>query len=217
VVVVVSVVIAGGTMGAAAAVLTGGAEDLEPEQAESTDRPGDPDGFVEAWLGGVTATYRLEGVVVRQRQDQTLELPLTLVERPPDYLRNQAGTIEQRLGDRLTTCSPAPGGHGGCLEQTTAAPTLDDLVDGHRRAMTGLVTGPDPAYQAVAEGDHCWLLVARHQARAEALGLQSRLCFDPGSGALIGRWTNLGPVIEELRVDRFSTEVSDGDLRLPGR
>lgn len=214
--VVVVVVVLGGILGAIAAVLTGGPpEPSPPDQDSPVPEPADPQGFLDAWADSATGTYRLDGVIVRRRGDDRLELPVTLVQRPPDYLRIQAGAIEQRLGNEVTSCSPGLEGGGTCVTRSSPAPTLGELAEHQRRFMAELVWGPDPDYRAVADGPGCWVLTLRRDDPAPPLGRRTRFCFDPGTGAVVERRSDLGQLTEELRVDHLSGLVIDPDLALP--
>jgi hypothetical protein len=207
-------VIVGGLAGAGLAVA--GSRHTASSQVEAPGpRPADPDGFLEAWAASRAATFRLEGAIVRSRGDAHLELPVVLVERPPDHLRIQGATIEARLGDRVTSCGAVPGSTGTCRVDQVDPPAPQQLVAAQVDAMARLVSGPDASYRVVADGPGCWSLGLLGGDPAPPLGIKARYCFDPVTGAVVGRTVDRGGgIVETLRVDRLTATVTDEDLVL---
>jgi hypothetical protein len=182
-----------------------------PERAEAA-----ADRFVVAWERARTGTFVVEGTV--ERSSEVTGARLTdaevLAQRPPRRLLRAFGGVEGRDDDRRVLC-PAGAGERTepCRTGPPGGPGYEDSVAAEVDALADLVGGDDPVYDVVAHPDGCFDLALRRVEPRAPYGISATFCFDPTTGAPIGRRVAYeGGVEEVFTATEVRAEVTDADL-----
>lgn len=175
--------------------------------------------FVEAWERSRTGTFVVRSDFHRETaRGGELDSDVLLVQRPPDYLVHQFGSVEGRLDDRLVGCSPDPAGQSVCRPTGERSDTsYDETVAREVTTFEQYFFGDDgPLYRVTAKGGDCFDLHLTRLLPSAPYGDEARFCFDDASGALTlvrierAEGTDLTEAVE------VRTDVRDEDFRLTG-
>jgi hypothetical protein len=206
--VVVGVVVVG-----AVVVVRGDDEPPPPDHASSAYA------FVPAWERSRQGTF----VVLSEFHRETaaggdLDSPVELVQRPPDYLRRQFGSVEGRLDDRAVGCDPDPDG------QVVCRPTGERLDESYDETVEAeLATfreyffqGEHPLYRVTQTDDGCFDLKLTQLYPSPPYGHDARFCFDETTGAMSFVRIERDEGTDTTRSVDIRTDVADRDFRLTG-
>lgn len=186
---------------------------LDDTSEPSGDDP--VESLVDAFARSRMATYRIAGTFVREAAEGArLEVPVEMVQRPPDRLRRQFGEISGRRDDRALLCPPASGDDD--LQCTLGEPrrTFDETVAAEVGDFRALVTADEPLYEVRrpigADGPGpCWHLTRTRPDPRGGYGESAELCFDPASGALVEIHIDHGDIDEHQVFTEITTDVTD--------
>jgi hypothetical protein len=114
--------------------------------------------FLDAWAASRAGTWKVDATFERTpaRGDGKLSSPLEMVQRPPDRLVRQFGSVTGVIDGKEVGCAPAPGGSVKCRAGAPVdyakevATELDRLED--------YVAGPVPIYSVSRDGPGCFRL-----------------------------------------------------------
>lgn len=189
-----------------------------------SDDPGDDHAsasaaFVEAWERSRNGTYVVRSDFHRRTSSgRELDSEVLLVQRPPDYLLHQFGSVEGRLDGRVVGCSPDPDG------QTVCRPTGERSETSHEEMVAREVAnfeqyfseGDHPLYRVTEVDDDCYELHLTRLLPSAPYGDEARFCFDDESGAvtLVRIQRPEGTDVTEA-VD-IRTDLTEADFRLTG-
>jgi len=214
-------------LGAAGAVLLAGDVDRStgetgvelptvPDELDpSTFGPNDVEvarAFLEGWWRSRLATYVADGVFVRTLPDGTeLRLRRTLVQRPPDVVLVQAGDVRAAVDGAIVRCTVDPEGVQRCTSGGTPADQRA-AAEAELEAFAALFQGALPVYRLTAEDGACFALELRRALVQPPYGDRTRICFDPGTGAVVRLRIERDATVDEVVVQTVRSEVTDADL-----
>lgn len=198
----------------AAAVVVGIALALVVARTGGPAPPPAPDAFVDAWRRSLTGTYVAHQVVERRLlSGRRFSSEVTLVQRPPDRMRNSSSGIEGRVGGRRFGCVPDAGcRYGG------AAPPYETFVDEELGLLRAMVDGETPLYVvARVDGDDSGCFLLRLQARilAPPYGEDATFCFDAATGAMWSSVVHRAEATDTTTTVELRGDVRPSDLVLP--
>jgi len=171
--------------------------------------------FLAAWERSRTAPFVLEADYRQERGGVVVqEGPQRTVQRPPDRLVEQFGSIDGRLGSRRVGCAPGPTGALAC-RWGSDAPPFDDEVATELRRLRGYVEGDRPLYRVTADADGaCFDLALALRFPVPPYGERARFCFDAATGAPVHQEVVRGDVVDRT-VARSVRVPTAADLALP--
>jgi hypothetical protein len=185
----------------------------EGQQGEPADAPQQ---FLDAWARSRAATYRSVSDFTRTSNSTDAELNrrIVIAQRPPDRLRiDNTGATGLVDGQRLICTFRNDRLH---CQSAEAQRTYDQEVAQQLATLEGYVTGEDPLYDVDADLDtdvgDCFELGLQERMVAPPLGIVSRYCFDPETGAPTDTRVEAVEAVDEIHTVRLEPEVSDADL-----
>jgi hypothetical protein len=195
------------------AALRDGSSDEDEPEGEPVDQV---EAFLDAWARSRAATFRSIAQFTRTSNstDSTLERRIVGAQRPPDRLRiddsGAAGIVDGRrivctFRDEELHCNDA-----------RAQVSLEEQAEDQLASLRGYVTGDDPLYEVTADlgtdvGD-CFELALAHRIVAPPLGITSRYCFDPETGAPTDTHVEAVEAVDDVHTLQLEAEVTDADL-----
>lgn len=207
----VAAVIAGlavGTIAAVSLVVSG-----------TLTRPADADQPVEELLAAYRrsreGTYVVEATFTRTMPDgRRLSSAALVVQRPPDSLRRQLGSVTGTLRGRSLNCSSTSEGRLQCAP-TGEARSWQEGVEEDVEVLRTYFDPVHPLYRVRRDGEGCFVLEQDRPYPDPTYGVRTRMCFDDATGAM----TDLELIREAGATDRFEAvtvrgEVTDADLRI---
>lgn len=202
---VLAVVVAAAVVGVAGAVLVA--------RVQGPD-PGMPTGaFLRAWRRSLTGTYVARQVIDRRLvSGRTFSSEVTIVQRPPDRIRNGSSGIEGRVDGRRFGCVP----DGGCRFGGLAPPYARE-VEEELALLRAMVAVRTPLYRVEwGDGDGCFVLILQARILAPPYGEDATFCFDAATGALRRSVVHRAEATDTTTTTDLRGEVAAADLALPG-
>jgi hypothetical protein len=184
---------------------------------DDPDDPVDaPQAFLDAWARSNTATYRSVADFTRTSNSTgaVINHQQIVAQRPPDRLRIDGNGATGLVDGRRLSCS-FRNQRLHCLDGP-ARRTLAEEADDQLATLESYVTGDTPLYGTEAElgtesGD-CFELSLLREIVAPPLGIRSRYCFDPETGAPTDTRVEAVEAVDELHTVQLAGEVTDADL-----
>jgi hypothetical protein len=209
--------VAGALAGALVAGLVLGAGWVPDRTDEFRTDPEAVEAFLASWERSRTETYRLESEFRRSVQDRSgIAAERVVVQRPPDRVVTQGGSVEARLDGRLISCATGPDGELQCRDRGVAPPYEEEVADELER-LEGYVRDErrPPYFVDRIEGCFRLRLAVELPAASRAYGETARFCFDPDTGAPLRTVVTREGSEDVTEVAELTREVDDRDLRLP--
>jgi hypothetical protein len=189
-------------------------DDDEPPREEA-EGPA-VDDFLEAWSRSRAATFRTVADFTRTSNSTGAQLrgQVIVAQRPPDRLRIDRTGATGLVDGRRLTCGYRRG-ELDC-DSVRAAVTYDEEVADQLGSLEGYVRGSVPLYEVVAQPDaaegDCFELRLAQRIVAPPLGVVSRYCFDPETGAPTLTHLEAVEAVDDVRTTQLSDEVDDAHL-----
>jgi hypothetical protein len=205
-----------GSLVAALVLGAGWAPDGEGDDEFRTDPRAVAD-LLASWERSRTETYRLEAQFRRSVDGRPgIVTSQEIVQRPPDRIVSQGGSIEARLDGRLVSCATGPDDELQCRDRGPAPPYDDEVADAVD-ALEGYVRDERRPPYFVDRVGGCFRLrlAVELPAASRAYGEAARLCFDPETGALLRTVVTRVTSEDVTEAVDVTAEVEDRDLRLP--
>lgn len=182
-------------------------DELSHEEASSA--------FVRAWERSRTEEF----VVLSTSHRETamggeLDAEQELVQRPPDYLVRQFGSVDGRVDDRPVTCQPDPDGLLRCDLADTELEPYDEQIASEVETLEGYFEGEHPLYRVSVDGEGCFDLHLTRVFPAPPYGEYARFCFDDATGARIYKEVRQAEGTDVVEAVEIRTDVSDADFAL---
>ncbi|WP_208029335.1 hypothetical protein [Rhabdothermincola sediminis] len=194
---------------AAAALVASGSLERAPDQAQPIEE------LLTAYRRSREGTYVVEATFTRTMPDgRQLGSAALVVQRPPDSLRRQLGSVTGTLQGRSLNCTSATDGRLRCAPTGEVRP-WQEQVDRDVEVLKSYFDPAYPLYRVRRDGEGCFVLDQDRPYPDPTYGARSRMCFDPTTGAM----TLLELTRETGAVDRFEAatvrgDVSEADLRV---
>lgn len=206
----------GGSGGAAATTTTTGASTITTTPTITPSGAAARKDFLQAWERSLRGTWHVVSSFERAGKGATAPLQgqLDTVQRPPDRLERQFGSVTGRVGGRLVGCTPGPDGQPRCRDGGPAA-SYDEDVQAELDRLDPYVGGDHPLYRVTAEGNGCFRLDREFEYLAPPYGDQARFCFDAATGARVLTEVHLAEATDITRAVTVVATVTDSDLTLP--
>ena len=175
--------------------------------------------LVEAWARYRSATFYAAGTWSRESGDARLETASLSVQRPPDRLFVQSGSVAALQDGFVVSCIPGDiprdTGAGNC-RQIGDPIDFDQLVVDEVAQFARLVEGPEPLYLVSFASTGCFSMSrTRFDPAAARYGSVAEVCFDRRTGALASLdAVHDNGVTETTRYDEIRPNVTDEDLAL---
>ncbi|MDZ7734355.1 MAG: hypothetical protein U5R31_15925 [Acidimicrobiia bacterium] len=198
-------------VGLTAVLVSGWHADDEPDHGVATVA------FLEAWERSRSGTYLVRSDFHRSTaRGGELESSVEVVQRPPDRLVRQYGSVAGRLDGSVVSCGPDPAGEVSCGPRSAAPETYEETT---RRQLADwrelLVEGSRPTYRVVADGDDCFDLTLDRDVAEPPYGSAARFCFDGATGALRYERIEREEGTDVTEAVEIRSQVDDADFRLP--
>ena len=174
-------------------------------------------GFLASWERSRTGTYRLESSFRRTVEGRSgIASTQEVVQRPPERLVSQGGSVEARVGGRLVSCATGPDDQLQCRDRGPAPPYEDEVAEELETLEDYVRDDRRPPY-FVDRVDGCFRLrlAVELPAASRTYGETARFCFDPETGALLRSVVTRAASEDVTEMVELSAEVDDRDLRLP--
>ena len=174
-------------------------------------------GFLASWERSRTETYRLESSFRRTVEGRSgIASTQEIVQRPPERLVSQSGSVEARLDGRLVSCATGPDEELQCRDRGPAPPYEDEVAEELER-LEGYVRDERRPPYFVDRVDGCFRLrlAIELPAASRTYGETARFCFDPETGALLRSVVTREGSEDVTEMVALTDEVDDRDLRLP--
>lgn len=183
---------------------------------ETVDGEEAVDQLAEAWRRYRTGTFVVESEWRRTKAsaDGSLVSATQLVQRPPDRIQRQFGSVRGQVNGEVVRCSSDPVEGYRCFSSDASAPDFAADVDAEVEAMRSYGRGERPLYAVTTAGDGCFELELVAAYPDPPYGRRATLCFDPESGALRYLRRELEGVVEEQQALGIRTDVRDADFDL---
>jgi hypothetical protein len=195
----------------AAAMIWSWSGDGEPGHDEAAEA------FVDAWERSRTATFVVRSDFHRETTaGGELDSEVLLVQRPPDHLVHQFGSVEGRLDGRQVGCSPDPAGQTVCRPAGPRSDTsYDETVAREIETFGEYVFGDaHPLYRVRADGDGCYDLRLTRLLPSAPYGDEARFCFDDETGAITFIRIERSEGIDVTEMVEIRTDVRETDFQL---
>ena len=173
------------------------------------------DAFLAAWAASRAGTWKVDSTFERTPANGKgkLSSPLESVQRPPDRLIKQFGSVTGVIDGKEVGCAPAPDGTVKC--RAGAAVDYDKEVATEMQRLQTYVAGPVPIYAVSREGATCFRLDRQIQYLAPPYGDHARFCFDPKTGAIVKTEVVRPEATDVTTAVIVTGDVADADLALP--
>ena len=184
---------------------------LDPDAIEPVESAAAAEDFVEAWERSRRGTFVVVSTFTRTTTDgRELEARSVVVQRPPDRLAAQGGSVTGRIGGERIVCDPTPDDQVRC-QRTPAVGDAESEVVAEVEQLRGYVSGPAPLYRVAADGPCFRLRLARALA-APPYGTRAHFCFDPATGAPSRTEVERREGTDVVVADEIRPSVTDADL-----
>jgi hypothetical protein len=198
---------------AVAAALVWSWDDDEEPHADAAEA------FVEAWERSRTGTFVVRSQFHRETaRGGELDSEVVLVQRPPDYLLRQFGSVEGRLDGRLVGCDPDPDGQTVCRPTGERSETsYDETVAGEVETFQQyFFEDAHPLYRVERADEGCFDLTLTRLLPSPPYGNEARFCFDEDTGA-----RTFARIVRDEGTDvteavEIRTDVRETDFQLTG-
>jgi hypothetical protein len=138
----------------------------------------------------------------------------TIAQRPPDTFSTGPGSVEARRGDRRLACGQGPSGRLDCRD-AGALPPYATVVDQRVANVATYFSGPAAVYFVNRDGPHCYRLLQGVPVKVALdlpFGSDTRVCFDPVTGAVRRRQTVRTGAVDLEVATSIKSFVTDADL-----
>jgi hypothetical protein len=171
--------------------------------------------FLDAWAASRAGTWKVDATFERTpaKGGGKLSSPLEMVQRPPERLTRQFGSVTGVIDGKEVGCAPAPGGTVKC--RSGGAVDYDKEVASELARLQTYVAGPVPIYAVQRDGRGCYRLDRQIQYLAPPYGDHARFCFDAKTGALVKAEVVRPEAIDVTTAVLVTGDVADADLTLP--
>ena len=210
--------IAGIAVGVAVAVaLVAGGVLTVPVRRDTTDASAP---FLEAWDRYRHSTFAVQSDFRRKKvaDGGVLYSATELVQRPPDRIVRQFGSVDGVLDGHPLQCSTSGVGDFQCFRSDAQVPPYDDTVrqelDNFRSYFTPSQPGAAPLYRVIRapDADDCFELFQDLRYPDPPYGHYAKLCFDAPTGALRYLERQLDLVIETTEAVSMNPTVLASDF-----
>jgi len=172
--------------------------------------------FMAAFQRSLDGTYYVQANYTRTLTDgRQLTSRSLVVQRPPDSLRRQFGSISGTVDSKVVTCSGTTGGTTGDFHcgPSVAAP---DPAQTRQTTLDNLRTYfADPAvYRVTADGPDCFELTQNRPSTSLPYGSEARFCFDPDTGAIRLLREKLDGATDQFEATLIRGQVTGSDFSL---
>ena len=181
----------------------------------SAARRADAAAFLAAWAASRAGTWKVDATFERTPASGTgkLSSPLEMVQRPPDRLVRQFGSVTGLIDGKEVGCAAGPTDKVQC--RNGAAVTYDEEVATELKRLQAYVAGPVPIYAVTRDGASCFRLDRQIEYLAPPYGDHARFCFDPKTGAIVKSEVVRPEATDVTTAVNVSGDVTDADLALP--
>lgn len=167
--------------------------------------------LLEAWWRSRLATYRVESEFVRTLDDgSSLRLDRVVVQRPPDVVVQQSGTVRAEVDGQIVRCTPGPDDSLTCTSGLSEA-DYRARAEAELEVLVSWLRGEPPIYELSRE-DGCFHLELVRAVLEPPYGRSADLCFDQVSGALRRLRIERRGSVDEIVARSISTDVDESDL-----
>ncbi len=183
--------------------------------ANSASRRAAATSFLAAWAASRAGTWKVDATFQRTPATGSgkLSSPLEMVQRPPERLVRQFGSVTGVIDGKEVGCAPAPDGTVKC--RAGAVVDYDDEVATEMSRLQSYVAGPLPIYAVFREGSDCYRLDRQIDYLAPPYGDHARFCFDPKTGAIVTAEVVRPEATDVTTAVVVTGDVADADLALP--
>ena len=171
--------------------------------------------FLDAWTISRETTWKVVATFERTPANGSgkLSSPLEMVQRPPDRLVRQFGSVAGLLDGEEVGCSTGPDGETQC--RSGAPKDYEEEVASELSRLEAYVAGPVPIYAVTREGSDCFRLDRQLEYLLPPYGDQARFCFDAPTGAPVRTEVVRPEATDVTTADAVSVDVTDADFELP--
>jgi hypothetical protein len=183
--------------------------------ANSDDRREAAIAFLDAWETSRETTWKVIATFERTPSNGSgaLSSPLEMVQRPPDRLVRQFGSVAGVLDGEEVGCSTGPDGETQC--RIGAPVDYDEEVATELDRLETYVAGPVPIYAVSREGSDCFRLDRQLEYLLPPYGDQARFCFDAATGAPVRTEVVRREATDVTKAEAVSADVTNADFALP--
>jgi hypothetical protein len=183
--------------------------------ANSDDRREAAIAFLDAWAISRESTWKVIATFERTPANGSgaLSSPLEMVQRPPDRLVRQFGSVTGVLDGEEVGCSTGPDDETQC--RAGAPVNYDEEVATELDRLEAYVAGPVPIYAVTREGSDCFRLDRQLEYLLPPYGDQARFCFDAPTGAPVRTEVVRPEATDVTKAEAVSADVTDADFELP--
>jgi hypothetical protein len=171
--------------------------------------------FLDAWAISRETTWKMIATFERTPANGSgkLSSPLEMVQRPPDRLVRQFGSVAGLLDGEEVGCSTGPDGETQC--RSGAPKDYEEEVATELSRLESYVAGPVPIYAVTREGSDCFRLDRQLEYLLPPYGDQATFCFDGSTGAPVRTEVVRPEATDVTKADAVSADVTDADFELP--
>lgn len=181
--------------------------DLDHEEAAAA--------FLDAWERSRTEEFVVLSTTHRETdRGGELDAEQELVQRPPDFLVRQYGSVDGRVNDRPVTCAPEEDGTVSCDLADAELRPYDEQIAAEVETLRGYFVGEHPLYRVSADDDSCFDLRLTRVFAAPPYGEYARFCFDDQTGARTYREIRQKEGVDVVEAVHIRTDVTDADFAL---
>ncbi|HSL56423.1 MAG TPA: hypothetical protein VK866_01140 [Acidimicrobiales bacterium] len=167
--------------------------------------------FLAAWERSRTATYLVESTFVRTTPTgASVAAASTVVQRPPDRLVAQGGSVSGWLDGRRRVCDTTP--EGVRCQELDVEGSWAAEVAAELEILTGYVSGAAPLYRVATDDAGCHRLRLARAVLAPPYGRRALWCFDAATGAVSRLEIERREATDVVVADRIVAAVTDADL-----
>ena len=181
----------------------------------SAARRSDAAAFLSAWAASRAGTWKVDATFERTPASGTgkLSTPLEMVQRPPDRLVRQFGSVTGVIDGKEIGCAAGPTDKVQCRNGATV--DYDEEVATELKRLQAYVAGPVPIYAVTRDGASCFRLDRQIEYLAPPYGDHARFCFDPKTGAIVKTEVVRPEATDVTTAVNVTGDVTDADLALP--
>ncbi len=171
--------------------------------------------FLDVWAKSRASTWKVDATFERTPASGTgkLSSPLEMVQRPPERLTRQFGSVTGLIDGKDVGCAPGPDGTVKC--RSGGALAYDDEVATELKRLGTYVSGPVPIYAVAVDGQGCYRLDRQIEYLSPPYGDHARFCFDPKTHALVKVEVVRREATDLTTAVQVTGDVADADLALP--
>lgn len=173
--------------------------------------------FVAAWQKMLNGTWYVESNFVRKADNgKSANSYIKQVQRFPDHLRDQDGTVDAEIRGRHILCVPSSGAAPLCND-TGPASTNQRSIDTTIDKLRANVLGNTRSYSVTRDGSNCFSLYVEPNRVTPQWGSKATFCFDPQSGALSSSKIVKDHATDTTVAKMIRNIVTDSDFALPAK